>query len=901
MQPPLPSPSRRTAGAIALLALAFTLVFGLSSVPGPLTIDDTIYHLMVRDWLATGTLEIQNGYHETPSDELQLYIPESTSQVAVHDGRLVPQYPWLTPVLALPFYALLGFHGLFWMSAVSAGLALWLSWALARRILGDERLALAATLIFGLTTFLANYAQSATPMTTGLAFTLGAWLLLERALMADGRRAALGQAAAAGLLVGLGAGTRLDVALVGPLLVVACLLSRPRHLGEALAVVVGMVPGFAVLSATNLAKFGTLSPLSYGNSVCVTAGIGAYTPIAALGLGVLAGISLLRSPAARTWMRAHLALSLACGAGVLGLVLGSAPSRQVLGELYTGLLALGVDLRHIEARGHEVTDLFNEHNAMLFFGSFKRALLQSCPALVATLAPTWWGMRGRPGSDPLMRASLLPWALLAIYGWQQYHGGGGLQLRYFLPAMPFYAIQLAAVLGELDRHSPRGTRAGLALGGALALILGLLVLPDALEPEALVLDAPLWIAAAVASSGLLWLLSRRRLTGLVATALGLGLGWGSVASLAEDLPVERGVRAQHAHQGVEIAAHIPQQALIVTSFPVQLAAALDTRGLLLAMPIVDRGADLGDLVAWYSAHGRACYSFLPQIRWDQWTPYGVFDRVADQTVWEDGDWRLSLLTPRDLPPHTNFPSAEAAFQSILDQHPHVLGVGEIHATTDGPKVPTTMSTFTRRLLPLLKGQATDLVVETWRLDHACGEQAAAVVDTVQEETKRPEETKSEIVVMAETAQGLGIKPHDLVLTCPEYQPLQDADGEVDYDALLTLLTGKLGDYAQRGLATPDAMVVLYGGAMHNDVSPGEGMEGWSYGSAARKAGGDGYIELDIYQPELLIGKDSLVDDAWAPLLRSAVGPDHVVLYQRGPGSYILLLETAPLDDPGTGP
>jgi len=901
VQPPLPAPSRRATALVALLCLAFTLAFGLSEVPGPLTIDDTIYHLMARDWLQTGSLEIHNGYRETPSNELQLYIPEQTSQIAVRQGRLVSQYPYLTPILAAPFFALLGFRGLIWMSATSAGLALWLCWRLARRMLGDERQALAATLILGLSTFLANYAQGATPMTTGLAFTLGAWLLLEQALAADDRPTALGRAAAAGLLVGLGTGTRLDVSLVGPVMGVACLLSRPRRVAEALAVLLGMAPGLAVLSATNLAKFGELSPLSYGNSVRVTAGVGAYAPIAALGLGVLVGIALLRSPAARGWMRAHVAVATLALSAALALFLVGLDGHQVAVDLARGLLALGADLRQLTARGHEITDVFDDHGALVFFGSFKRALLQSCPALIVTLAPTWVGLRGRPGSDPLLRASLLPWALLAVYGWQQYHGGAGLQLRYLLPAMPFFAIQIAAVLGELDAASPLPTRLGLGLGAVLAVVAGASLLPDALPREALILDVPLWIAASIAVSGLLWLLSGRRLTGLVAAALGLGLGWGGLASIAEDLPIERGVRALHVRQGAEIAARLPERALIVSAFPEQVSVALDGRDLILAMPIVDRGADLGDLVAWYSARDRACYSFLPAARWEQWTPYGVFDRVSDETVWTDDDWRLSLLSPRDLPPHTTFPSAEAAFQSILDQHPHVLGVGEVHATTDGPKVPTTMSSFTRRLLPMLKGRATDLVVETWRLDQACGQRAEQVVDTVQTETKRPEETKSEIVVMAETARDLGIKPHDLVLTCPEYQPLLSAEGEVDYDALLTLLTHKLGDYAQRGLTTPDAMVVLYGGAMHNDVTPREGMETWSYGADARRQGGDEYIELDIYQPELLIGKDSLLEDAWAPLLRQAVGPDHVVLYQRGPGSYVLFLERAPLDDPGARP
>ncbi len=246
-----------------------------------------------------------------------------------------------------------------------------------------------------------------------------------------------------------------------------------------------------------------------------------------------------------------------------------------------------------------------------------------------------------------------------------------------------------------------------------------------------------------------------------------------------------------------------------------------------------------------------------------------------------------------LPAHRVFPSAAEAVRYALASQPRVVGVGEVHATTDGPQVPTTISRFTQEILPLLAPSTTDLVIETWRLDSACGPQAEQVVVQVEVDTKRPEETKSEIVVLAERALALGVRPHDLVLTCAEYAPLSEDSGEIDYDALLTLLTTKLDDYVQRGLESSDARVVLYGGAMHNDLHPREGMESWSYGVAAAEKGGAQYVELDLYQPELLLGKDALVEPEWAPLLERAVGPDRAVLYERGPGSFVVLMETAP--------
>lgn len=267
---------------------------------------------------------------------------------------------------------------------------------------------------------------------------------------------------------------------------------------------------------------------------------------------------------------------------------------------------------------------------------------------------------------------------------------------------------------------------------------------------------------------------------------------------------------------------------------------------------------------------------------------------------------LACASPDAAPPlpYRTFPSSEEALQAVLAENPAVLGIGEVHATTDGPAIPTTISRFTERLLPLLAPRTTDLVIETWRLDPTCGAKGEQVVATVAADTKRPAEIKDEIVVLAEKARALGITPHDLTVTCAEYAAIQAEDGSVDYERLLGLLTAKLGDYAQRSLSTPGATLALYGGAMHNDLFPSEALAPYSYGVAARAAGGARYVELDLYAPEILRAKPSLVEPGWDAILRDGVGPDRAVLYQRGPQSYALFLETVakiPLVSAGSAP
>jgi hypothetical protein len=188
---------------------------------------------------------------------------------------------------------------------------------------------------------------------------------------------------------------------------------------------------------------------------------------------------------------------------------------------------------------------------------------------------------------------------------------------------------------------------------------------------------------------------------------------------------------------------------------------------------------------------------------------------------------------------------------------------------------------------------TDLVVETWALDGTCGAQEATVAEKVPADTKRPPETEDEIGRLLRRSQEVGIRPHGLVLSCADYASLLDEAGEVRYDALLGLLTLKLQEMALAGLDVPDARLVLYGGAVHNDLTPTIGQESYSYAPEVQRKAGLDYVELDLYVPEVVAAQANLQGESWFPLLEGVVGPDRVVLVPRGPNSFILLLQTTP--------
>ena len=61
---------------------------------------------------------------------------------------------------------------------------------------------------------------------------------------------------------------------------------------------------------------------------------------------------------------------------------------------------------------------------------------------------------------------------------------------------------------------------------------------------------------------------------------------------------------------------------------------------------------------------------------------------------------------------------------------------------------------------------------------------------------------------------------------------------------------------------------------------------YAYGPAVAKAAGANYVELDLYQPELV--KGIMLEPEWAGLLALS-SPDKVILYQRGARSWVMLL------------
>ena len=248
--------------------------------------------------------------------------------------------------------------------------------------------------------------------------------------------------------------------------------------------------------------------------------------------------------------------------------------------------------------------------------------------------------------------------------------------------------------------------------------------------------------------------------------------------------------------------------------------------------------------------------------------------------------------PGTPPVAESFPSVAAAVTTFLGDATGVVAFGELHQTAKTAGVRSTLAWFTDEILPAIAPRAAHLIVETWVSSGSCGEPEKHVTGEVTRTTERPAETENEIVRLLRRAKELGVAPHVLDVGCREYQSLVGAGGGVDYDRLLTITGQHLGRAIEQALALPRAadrpLVIVYGGALHNDLRPDPALARYSFGPAIDALTNGAYREIDVYVPELVRTLPSLRQEPWYRIWQRARVARGVVMIRRGPRSAIVL-------------
>jgi hypothetical protein len=243
------------------------------------------------------------------------------------------------------------------------------------------------------------------------------------------------------------------------------------------------------------------------------------------------------------------------------------------------------------------------------------------------------------------------------------------------------------------------------------------------------------------------------------------------------------------------------------------------------------------------------------------------------------------------------PSVNHAIDELLARQPRVVAFGEIHQTTASLKVPSSLKHFEDEILPVVAPRASDLVVETWVTEGKCGKTEQAVMKDVHKTTQRPAQTEDEVVTLLKRARAAGVKPHILSVSCKEYEAIYQGKKGVDYDALLRMTSEKLEAGIREVLGKPGAgaetrAVVVYGGALHNDLAPAEGLASYTFGESVSKTVGGKYLEIDLYVPEYVEKQKTLRAEPWYRAYKKVARSGQAVLIERSLSSYVIVFPRA---------
>jgi hypothetical protein len=235
--------------------------------------------------------------------------------------------------------------------------------------------------------------------------------------------------------------------------------------------------------------------------------------------------------------------------------------------------------------------------------------------------------------------------------------------------------------------------------------------------------------------------------------------------------------------------------------------------------------------------------------------------------------------PAVLPPVARArPSAAAALEAPLAGAAGVVAFGEVHQDEAGVGTRSALARFTDEIFPALAPRASHLIVETWMTTGACGKAEEHVTEDVARTTERPAETESEIVRLLRRAKESGVAPHVLSVSCEEYAALSGGQGKgVDYDKLLKLTERHLETAIRQALYLPRTvarpLVLVYGGALHNDLHPTRTLAPYAFGAAMHARTHGDYREVDLYVPEFIDRLPAVKGERWYDVWREAAAGD----------------------------
>jgi len=437
--------------AAVVIASAFFVSDGLN------TVDELIYFLGADAFAQSGSLTVENGFETFGSEDLRLWF--------LIDGPngLAPQYPPGSAVVGGLFIKLMGVRGMILLNALASAGTLYFTYRLALALYNSRHIAVGAVVLLAFGSFFGEYAAGVWPHAISMFFVVSAFWYFVRALELEGSRDAV-SLVFAGLLIGAGFLFRADTILILPTIAATVLLYGARPVATFAWGGLGMIPGFLAAAAANSYKFGSINPLSYGNSSG-----GGDDPASHLPVLIVVGVVMLALLWARhmTWSPRYRLPFAGVVAGIVALLAVLPWTSVAVKDSFLGAFVLLFDLT--ELRNLVIGIYTSEYGLLSFWGVAKKALGQSLPwlGILGILVFSRWSPKRRKSHLMILIATAV-WVLpFAIREW---HGGYSSNMRYFLPIVPFLAIISAALWHDLAPVTQRTVTLGLlaAISGLVA-------------------------------------------------------------------------------------------------------------------------------------------------------------------------------------------------------------------------------------------------------------------------------------------------------------------------------------------------------------------------------------------------------------------------------------------------
>lgn len=455
----------------AIILLFLNFYFYSATTKWHFTIDDQIYHLMVRALVENQSIFLLNNIQP---DLAQYYLPSFTRY---YNGNIVAQYPQLYAFIAYPFYKLFNIEGLFLLNNISFLISVLLLFKIAKQFFNSDYKALTSCAIFTLAGFATNYSFSLWPHMLDCMLILLSFSLIYNDTMRVSGSSGLGllplaqfkkrngqQAEpearqleahsklnlfTAGVIIAIALGVRLDslFAILG-LIAICIYLKRPIQY-----FLLGITLVLPVLCYLNFLKFGTFLPFDYGNNLLASKFDFDFNFInIALLIAMLTLIVILISARKK----------ISTGTILVGIMLSITAILLLFYPLVISYLK-GFSILIIDGVGQ------------------RKALLQSCPYLALLIYP-YISRNNLKDKNNLLVFYLIPICYIFIYPLTGIYGGYSYNIRYLLPILPFTAIIITYITANIFAETKNFKVIHISLIIALLLyITHILIAPDQLD------------------------------------------------------------------------------------------------------------------------------------------------------------------------------------------------------------------------------------------------------------------------------------------------------------------------------------------------------------------------------------------------------------------------------------